>query len=233
MWVGEYEKLTNVPLKCDCNPEEILPFFYTVMTALFNSIKDERFYFPEVINKRDLIFSMPAMDIIKFLDFKKDSNKKMIYYHNRMGHTTHTKPFEAFKDHIYILTTLALKFPEIIFLVPNNELNPGFPNIVSTQTFGVIENNTCKNVLEDISIAGNCDSAFLFDMGSAFTHCNSQFPTYKATFYHVSRSSEYAHKIKRALEYSLAVPTHNIEYIYASLPEDVINIVSEKINRKE
>lgn len=226
-WIGPFNEMTDPPLNCCCHPEDIYEAFQQVMGMLISRLPIDIHY--PAMTKRDLIYRMPNINIDSFLEFKQKSGKDIVFYFNRMGASADSKPFSSEKDHIDVLTKLSSIFPEKLFLVPNEKLKPDCANVIATSHFGIHEDHTCKNVLEDIEIGGNCNYAFIFDMGSAFTFCNDKFASYTAKFYHLSKRDDYPKKLKKTIENCLEIPTSNIEYVYCTKPDEIVEIIKEKI----
>ena len=177
----------------------------------------------------EMIYKMPSLKIDTFLTFIKSRNRQTVYYHNRIGSSADTKPFKKENDHMYILEYLATKFPDKDFIVCNANAAPLRENIFVTNIFGVIEDHTCQNVLKDIDIAGNCDFAVVFDIGSCLLYCNNRFPSYKARFLHVSHNDRYPMLMKKNLEECLSILPKNIEYLHAKTPDELTLVVQSRI----
>ncbi len=226
-WVGAMNLLLQ-PLNCECNLLNIYEGFIKIID-LANEKLEKKILFPKM-NVNEMIFKMPPLKIDAFLSFKLNRNRQTIYYHNRMGQSAGTKPFTQEKDHIYILERLSKIFPEKDFIIPNTKIAPSLQNIFPTNIFGVIEDHKCENVIHDIDIAGNCDFAVVFDIGSSLLYCNDRFPSYTAKFLHASHCDRYPMLMKKNLEDCLSTSTNNIKYLHAKTPDELIRAIQSQVN---
>lgn len=225
-WVGILNKITE-PENCECRPVLIYSAFCKLIERINKEFHAEISFPP--MERRQMIYRMPQTNITAFLQFKQNAQKETLFYCNRMGHSANTKPFQSEQDHLFILDRLAKLYPEKYIIVPNNKLFINHPNIVSTSMFGVTEDHTCKNVFEDIEIAGNCTYAIVFDIGSCLTYCNSNFPSYTARFLHFSHNDRYTNLLKTNLEECLGANTSSIEYVHSKTPSELLDQIQKRI----
>ena len=225
-WVGVLNKLIE-PLSCECHPIHLYVAFQRLV-ELINTKRQDKLQFPP-LEITHYIYKMPVFNLQSFFDFQQHTQKETLFYFNRMGMSASTKPFDKEDDHHMILEALSRLYPNKIILVPNKAILPSRPNILSTQTFGSIENQTCENVLIDMELAGRCTYAILFDIGAAFTYCNTNFASYTAKFYHLSKDPQFCHLAKQGLESCLQLDTSRVEYVPCSTPEEVISIIQQRI----
>lgn len=225
-WVAALNKVIE-PINCECSSLNIYNAFQKIISSV-NETLETKITFPEM-KAEEMIYKMPPLDIEQFLAFKLSRNRKTIYYHNRSGVSANTKPFKNDDDHIYVLQMLLQKYPNIDFIVPNAKAAPKHENIFITSTFGVVEDHTCQNVLKDIDIAGNCDFAIVFDIGSCLLYCNDRFSSYKATFIHASHNDRYPMLMKKNLEDCLSISTNKIEYLHAKTPDELLIGIQSRV----
>ena len=226
-WVDALNKL--IPhYSCECNPVYLNRAFHTLV-ELLNTKLEKKLEFPPM-KPSDFIYKMPSFPLELFLRFKEQTKKEILFYFNRMGMSASSKPFTSEDDHIFILDALSRLYPEKVILVPNCMIRPHASNILTTEMFGSVESHTCENVLFDMELAGHSTFAILFDVGAAYTYCNTHFRHYTAKFYHLSKESTYCFLSKQALETCLEEDTSRVEYVKCSTPEEVIQVIQEKMN---
>ncbi len=225
-WVGVLNRLIE-PLSAECHPINLYSAFQRLVEEV-NKLLPEKLLFPPM-EKEDFIYKMPSLNIESFLEFQRQAKKETIFYFNRMGMSASSKPFDKEDDHRMILEALSISYPDKYIIVPNAAIQPNRPNIVPTRVFGSIENQTCENVLMDMEIAGHCTYAVLFDVGAAYTYCNTTFDNYTAKFYHLSKDPQFCFLAKQGLESCLNKDTSRVVYVPCSTPEEVISVIQQRI----
>lgn len=219
-WVGVWNKLIE-PLNCEISPEKLYIAFEKLVSKL-NELLEDKLHF-EPMNKRDFVYKLSSdLTIENFLKFRNIEKKECIFYFNRNGMTEQTKPFKTEMDQVIILNYLSQLYPNKYIIVPNIALTPKCHNIIPTLFFGVQENSTCKNVLEDIEIAGHCDYMIIFDIGAAYTFFNQNFEKYKANIYHFSSNTRCYTILKESIEYCLEASVEKYKYVQANDVNDLI-----------
>ncbi len=225
-WVGVLNELT-APLNCECSPQ-YLSIAYEKIIEQLNGMLETKLWYPP-IEKKNMMFDVPEYSLDAFFEFVKLCGKETIFYFNRIGASSDTRPVTKEEEHIDVLQNLSKLYSDKYIIVPNNVLKPDCPNIIATSNFGVKEDHTCKNVLWDMEIGGRCTYAILFDIGSALTVCNKEFKNYTAKFYHCSKSKKYYSYLVEALEYCLDVEPMSIEYVPCFTPHDIVTQMRERI----
>jgi len=222
-WVFPFQEVI-APLDADCVAEHIGLAYAYIVKELNEKLPVPIVY--AVPCKEEILYEMPPLDLPLWDAFPK---QQTLFYWNRMGASTNTKPFSGEQDHCTILTKLSALFPTYKILVPNEAILPACSNIVPTSSFGVKEDPTCLNVLQDITIAGQCTYAVVFDVGSAFTFCNTEFGSYTAKFLHLAKNDGFYQKLKKTLQSSLDVSCENYHYLECHGPDDVVCVLQEHI----
>lgn len=212
------------PLDAECVPEHLAIAYQQLLKEVNGSLPFQ-LEFPLPTNK-ELLFEMPPLDLPLWEAFPK---QQTLFYWNRLGASADTKPFSIEQDHFTILTKLSALFPTYTIIVPNEAILPPCPNIICTSRFGVKEDHTCQNVLEDITIAGQCTYAIVFDVGSAFSFCNTQFGSYSARFLHLSKKDMFYTRLKKALQDGLEISCENYRFIQCETPEQVVRSLQDAI----
>ena len=225
-WVTVLNPLIE-PLNCECHPANLYLAFQRLVEEINMRIPDKLEFPP--LDKREFVYKMPSFPLERFLEFKRDVGKEVLFYFNRMGMSASSKPFTTEEDHRKILEALANLYPEKIIVVPNMYIMMDRPNVIPTRLFGSIEDHTCENVLFDMEIAGHSTYAILFDIGSCFTYCNSRFASYPAKFLHMSKEPRFCTLIKDNLQECLDLDTSQVDYVPCSTPEEVISEIQKRI----
>ena len=142
----------------------------------------------------NLIPYLPKTNIDKFLTWKQQINKKIIFYYNYYPKSNQDFPLKnPAEEHSDILKYLATKYPDSYILVPslNSEFTSQFdlsqtPNIINCSTmFDCQETLSCENIYKLTYISSLCDVTIVFDMGRSFTFYNQAFSQYKNKIFHI------------------------------------------------
>jgi hypothetical protein len=221
-WVAVWNKYIS-PENCECYPERLYQAFQKCLQDV-NQHLENKLTIP-VLEKRELIYTMPELDIRTFLEFKKTAGKKLIYYFNRTGCSADTKPFVTELDQVYILHKLSELVPDALILVPNLRLCVNRENIIPTSLFGIQQTYSSENVLYETELAGYCDYAIQFDVGASLTYCNSHFPLYTATFLHCSKNNRYCELLRETMEHCLDISCPNLLYVPCSTPDEFLKAI--------
>ena len=142
----------------------------------------------------NLIPYIPKTNIDKFLTWKQQTNKKLIFYYNYFPGANQDFPLKnPAEEHSDILKYMATKYPDIYILVPNlnSDNTPQcdlseIPNIINCSTmFDCQETLSCENIYKLTYISSLCDVTIVFDMGRCFTFYNQAFAQYKNKIIHI------------------------------------------------
>ena len=142
----------------------------------------------------NLIPYIPKTNIDKFLTWKEQTNKKLIFYYNYFPGANQDFPLKnPAEEHSDILKFMATKYPDYYILVPNlkseftsqSDLSE-IPNIINCSTmFDCQETLSCENIYKLTYISSLCDLTIVFDMGRCFTFYNQAFAQYKNKIFHI------------------------------------------------
>jgi hypothetical protein len=226
-WVAIWNKNIE-PENCECYPERLYIAFQKCIQEINHWI--QRSYVIPTLEKHQLLYEMPDLDIHLFHEYKKSCGKRLIYFFNRTGYSADTKPFANEAELKNLLDAFSQLYEDSIILVPNKNAIPERKNIIPTSTFGVEETSTCENVLYDTEIAGYCDYAIHFDIGASLTYCNSHFPCYTAKILHCSKIPRYPELLRESLQHCLNVSGETILHVPCSTPVELLNEIQKCIH---
>ena len=142
----------------------------------------------------NLIPYIPKTNIEKFLEWKQQTNKQLIFYYNYFPGSLQDFPLtNPAEEHADILKYMAAKYPDSYILVPNLSSNntsvcdvSDIPNIINCSSlFDCHESLSCENIYKLTYISSLCDVSIVFDMGRCFTFYNQSFPDYKNKIIHI------------------------------------------------
>ena len=165
----------------------------------------------------NLIPYIPKTNIDKFLMWKQQTNKHLIFYYNYFPGANQDFPLKnPAEEHSDILKYIATLYPDSNILVPNlnSDYTPHYdlsqiPNIINCSTmFDCQETLSCENIYKLTYISSLCDSTIVFDMGRCFTCYNQSFAEYKNKIFHISSAdSMYYYNLFRSHFESLQMDT--------------------------
>lgn len=143
----------------------------------------------------DLIPYIPKSNIDKFLEWKKQTNKLLIFYYNYFPGANQDFPLKNIaEEHSDILKCMANEYPDGYILVPNLGSDntskcdvSHIPNIINCSTlFDCQETLSCENIYKLTDISSLCDITITFDMGRCFTFYNQSFANNKNKIFHIT-----------------------------------------------
>jgi hypothetical protein len=182
----------------------------------------------------NLIPYIPKTNIDKFLTWKQQTNKKLIFYYNYFPCSGQDFPLKnPAEEHSDILKYMATKYPDSYILVPN--LNSDYtpqcdlsqiPNIINCSTmFDCQEILSCENIYKLTYISSLCDLTIVFDMGRSFTFYNQAFAQYKNKIIHIISTDTYYGIFKSHFNH-LDIDLSRYIGVKCKSAEDVINYFS-------
>ena len=165
----------------------------------------------------NLIPYIPKTNIKKFLVWKQQMNKHLIFYYNYFPASSQDFPLKnPAEDHSDILKCISAQYPDSYILVPNfnSDNTPHcdlsqIPNIINCSTlFDCEETLSCENIYKLTYISSLCDVTIAFDMGRCFTLYNQSFADYKNKIFHFSSADNmYYYNIFKSHFESLKIET--------------------------
>lgn len=177
-----------------------------------------------------LIPKIPYTDITLFTEWNKQ-NKTTVFYYNYLGMSGQSLPFSNMDDHNKILSELAYKFPEIIFIVPKLSKHTvnNFNNVIACDTaFDCIETPSCENLSKIAHIAQMCNMSIHFDIGADFFYFNtSLFDQQQNHKLHLGINPYYYNMFKSCIENCNT--SFNVKYEQCNNVSDIISSISRNI----
>jgi hypothetical protein len=165
----------------------------------------------------NLIPYIPKTNIDKFLDWKHQTNKHLIFYYNYFPGANQDFPLKnAAEEHSDILKYIVAEYPNSYILVPNLSSDntskcdvSQIPNIINCSTlFDCQETLSCENIYKLTNISSLCDVSIVFDMGRCFTFYNQSFAEYKNKIFHItSADNMYYYNVFKSHFESLKIDT--------------------------
>lgn len=186
----------------------------------------------------NLIPYIPKSNIDKFLEWKQQTNKILIFYYNYFPGANQDFPLKnPAEDHSDILKCMAAQYPDSYILVPNlNSHNTPqcdvshMPNIINCSTlFDCQETLSCENIYKLTYISSLCDVTIAFDMGRCFTFYNQSFGDYKNKIFHItSADNKYYYNVFRSHFESLKIDTSRYIGVKCKSAQEIKEFLASK-----
>jgi hypothetical protein len=127
------------------------------------------------LNKKDLFFTMPKVDLRDVLPwFFANKNKKKIFYFNYLARSCQPQAIESMSDHENVINSLANHYPDRIVIVPDGISSP-LPNVINCQeAFGITRSPSSEHLIKLHAISNMCNHVVYFDTGGCFLFMNEE-----------------------------------------------------------
>jgi hypothetical protein len=239
-WIGNFIKDINtnpyiLNLYKDNNFEEMnvvsyIKYYQNTLNDIYNKYNIRINYNP---NDKILLPIFPKLDsmiINKFINFKKQFNKKFVYLINYPGCSKQPLSFKSITDFIHIINILIQK--NYIVLLPNKDsellsykLNNNINDMYfMTDEFNLTIDNSCRNLYYCTKFGNMCDITISFDTGRNYLYMNDDFINNQNNNkkYHFGSWDKFYNNL---LNNKLLAPFNYVTFIKAITYRDIVNYI--------
>lgn len=173
----------------------------------------------------------PKLDIIHFLNFKKDnSDKKIVFFNNYYANSGQLLSIHNIDDRIriidffikknYIVLLADYEHDLQVYKIENNIIDLYFAPVI----FHMVKNTSCYNVYFFAKVAHHCHVALYFDTGKNFIYVNQEFiddynkNINRNTKIHIGRNNYYFKNLSNPVYF----PDGYVKFIQANGADDII-----------